>query len=377
MPTSARKSSIVPRRGQQKYIPYRADDYEHGKRTGIAVGYIDHDSDGFEPFEQVMGQADLRTPPKPKVQAKKRRSVKKPVVEEIDEDGEMSMELVDSGYLTSASGVTYEQFLLSTGMPNSPATYFAHARIPSITSSVQRIGSSSRPVPRQSDVDFDKIPSPRNGSSAFSRRSSTINGISAGPSHLSHSLANMDDDSSDGGFNEPFDGGYDDPGLPPSDPESDPEATPVPQRRKSIDVRRASFAQIGQDEEDDPEGQDEQMQEEEEVERHMNGKQAKGKGKGKSKRVVEEEEELPMEDDIAQGLEEVENQPEEYSGPEEQEEPEPPRGKAKGRKREDDSTENRRSKKKARAENPEEHERPKKPRGRPRKENVLREGIVI
>ena len=97
MPTSARKSSLGPlRRGQQKYIPYRADDYEHGKRTGIAVGYIDHDSDGFEPFEQVMGQADLRTPPKPKVQGKRKRAAKTPVVEEDDEYGEMSMDLVDS-----------------------------------------------------------------------------------------------------------------------------------------------------------------------------------------------------------------------------------------------------------------------------------------
>lgn len=86
----------LTRRGPQKYIPYRADDLQHGKRTGIAVGYIDHDSDGFEPFDKVMGQADLRTPPKPKVQGKKKRPAKTPVVEEEDEDGEMSMELEES-----------------------------------------------------------------------------------------------------------------------------------------------------------------------------------------------------------------------------------------------------------------------------------------
>lgn len=96
MPTSARKSSIAPRRGPQKYIPYRADDLEHGKRTGVAVGYVDYDSDGFEPFEKLMGQADLRTPPKAKVQGKKKRGTKTPVVERFDEDGEISMELDES-----------------------------------------------------------------------------------------------------------------------------------------------------------------------------------------------------------------------------------------------------------------------------------------
>ena len=84
------------RRGVQKYIPYHADDLLRGKRTGIAVGYVDRNSDEFEPFDQVMQQADLRTPPKPKVRNKKRKAPKTPVIEEDDEDGEMSMELEDS-----------------------------------------------------------------------------------------------------------------------------------------------------------------------------------------------------------------------------------------------------------------------------------------
>lgn len=256
-------------------------------------------------------------------------------------------------------------------MPNSPATYFAHARIPSITSSVQRIGSSSRPVARQSDIDFDVIPSPRNASLALSRRSSTINGISAGPSHLSYSVANFNDDSSDaGGFDEPFGAGYD-PQLPPSsEPESDHETTPVPQRKKSIDMRRPSFAKIGQDEEEGA-NQDEDMirEEEEEVERHMRGK----KSKGKSRQTVDEDEGLPMEDDIAEGLEEVDNQPEEEI---EQETSEQPRNKAKDRQREDDGTEKQRPKKKVRVENTEEGEKSKKPKGRARKENILREGKI-
>lgn len=99
MPVSARKSSLgaSTRRAPQKYIRYRADDLQHGKRTGYAVGYVERDSDEFEPFEKVIGQADLRTPPKPHMPARKRKTQKTPVVEEeTDDDGEMSMELDDS-----------------------------------------------------------------------------------------------------------------------------------------------------------------------------------------------------------------------------------------------------------------------------------------
>lgn len=98
MPVSARKSSLgAARRGPQKYIRYRADDLQHGKRTGIAVGFVDRDSDEFEPFEKVIGQADLRTPPKPNIPGRKKKGPKTPLVEEYDdEDGEMSMELEES-----------------------------------------------------------------------------------------------------------------------------------------------------------------------------------------------------------------------------------------------------------------------------------------
>ena len=101
MPVSARKSSVGNvRRGPQKYIPYRADDFQHGKKTGIAVGYVDH-TDEFEPFEKVMSQADQRTPFR--VQgARKKRGPKTPVhavqeqFDDEDEDGEISMELGNS-----------------------------------------------------------------------------------------------------------------------------------------------------------------------------------------------------------------------------------------------------------------------------------------
>jgi centromere protein C len=96
MPTSARKSSVGPasRRGPQKpHVPYR-ESVEIGKKTGIAVEHVQRKSDGFEPFEDVIGQADKRTPPKVK-NTKKKRLVS-PIYEDEDEDGEMSMEMDDS-----------------------------------------------------------------------------------------------------------------------------------------------------------------------------------------------------------------------------------------------------------------------------------------
>ena len=96
MPTTpARKSSVgAARRGPLKaHIPYRGDNPEVGKKTGIAVQHVERKSDGFEPFEEIMQQADNRTPPKPKGRKKKASA---PIEEELDEDGEMSMELDDS-----------------------------------------------------------------------------------------------------------------------------------------------------------------------------------------------------------------------------------------------------------------------------------------
>ena len=95
MPTSARKSSVgTTRRGLQKaHIPYRGDNPEVGKKTGITVQHVDRKSDGFEPFEEVIQQADKRTPPKAKGRKRKKPL---PVFDVDDENGEMSMELDDS-----------------------------------------------------------------------------------------------------------------------------------------------------------------------------------------------------------------------------------------------------------------------------------------
>ncbi|KAF9447428.1 hypothetical protein P691DRAFT_802498 [Macrolepiota fuliginosa MF-IS2] len=96
MPSSARKSSVgAARRGIQKaHIPYRGDNPEVGKKTGIAVAHVERMSDGFEPFEEVLQQADKRTPPKPKGRKKSAPVARLPDFD--DEDGEMSMDIDDS-----------------------------------------------------------------------------------------------------------------------------------------------------------------------------------------------------------------------------------------------------------------------------------------
>jgi len=96
MPPPARKSSIgIARRGMQKaHIPYRGDNPEVGKKTGIAVAHVRRTSDGFEPFDQLIQQADKRTPPKPKKRKKSVPTIQQPELD--DEDGEMSMDIVDS-----------------------------------------------------------------------------------------------------------------------------------------------------------------------------------------------------------------------------------------------------------------------------------------
>lgn len=95
MPTSARKSSLGgSRRGPLKaHVPFRGDNPEVGKKTGFVVELVERKSDGFERFEEIMSQADKRTPPKLKGRKRKQHSPS-PVRE--DEDGEMSMDMDNS-----------------------------------------------------------------------------------------------------------------------------------------------------------------------------------------------------------------------------------------------------------------------------------------
>lgn len=99
MPTSVRKSSVNnSRRGPQPYIPYRGDDFFHGKRTGVPIEPVEHGSDEFEPFDVLLKQATNVKAPTPKVPKRKKRTPKTPVIvePEYDEDGEMDMDIVNS-----------------------------------------------------------------------------------------------------------------------------------------------------------------------------------------------------------------------------------------------------------------------------------------
>lgn len=103
MPTTPRNSSLGggSRRGPIKaHIPYRGDNPEVGKKTGIAVQHVARQSDGFEPFDQVLQQADGRTPPRPK---SKKKSMTAAAHQDEDDYGsdngwEESMQL-DSMYM--------------------------------------------------------------------------------------------------------------------------------------------------------------------------------------------------------------------------------------------------------------------------------------
>ena len=154
MPTAPRKSTGNAR--NKKHIPYRHDDLQHGKRTGMAVDVVDRNSDDFEPFDKILSQADTRTPPR--VKGSKRKSIlPSPVYE--DEDGEMSMDLA------------------------SPISYFNSHRA-HVPESLINAGPSTRTSYFSPEVDFDEVPSPRASMVAISasrRRSSTrLNGKSPG-----------------------------------------------------------------------------------------------------------------------------------------------------------------------------------------------------
>ncbi|KAH9981386.1 Mif2/CENP-C like-domain-containing protein [Lactifluus volemus] len=228
MPTSApRKSSLgAARRAQQRaHLPFHADNLALGKRTGLPVPTIDHKSDDFEPFDEILSHADTRAAwqgqNKRPGSNKKRKSVV-PLYEE-DDGGEMSMELDDySGPINTSANV-----------------YFSHTRQPS-SPLANRAGSSSRRVARASDVDFDTVPSPRPRRSLVSnlRRSSIGH-----PLRSSHAPLDASDDM-------PFDDDGGGGGLYDEDAEME---SPEPRRRLSRQhetPRRATL--LGSEDESSP-----------------------------------------------------------------------------------------------------------------------------
>ena len=95
MPTSTRKSSLGnSRRGPQKaHIPYRGDNPEVGKKTGIAVQHVERKSDGFEPFDEVIQAADVITPPKRKARKSSLAAARYRDDDDDEENGEQSMQI--------------------------------------------------------------------------------------------------------------------------------------------------------------------------------------------------------------------------------------------------------------------------------------------
>ncbi|KAJ7579047.1 Mif2/CENP-C like-domain-containing protein [Mycena floridula] len=181
MPTSARKSSLgaAGRRVQQKaHIPYRGDNPEVGKKTGVAVNHVAPTSDGFENFEELIGTVDQNQPQK----RKKKQSLQLLEEDEYDEDGEQSMDV------------------------DSPIQYLANSRKPTTPSRLSRVGSSSRPVARTSDVDFDRVPSPRPQRTPANGRAPSHSSLSK--SYRNHQLS--PERESDPQNPDDFDGGIDD-----------------------------------------------------------------------------------------------------------------------------------------------------------------------
>ncbi|KAJ7154180.1 Mif2/CENP-C like-domain-containing protein [Mycena filopes] len=269
MPPSARKSSVgAARRATQKsHVPYRGDDPTVGRRTGLSVTNVPRGSDGFEPFDKLIDEhapARLR---------KKKRSIAQDDEEEDDEeekdeyddgDGEMSMDV------------------------DSPIQNYANTRLPNTPRGQQR------PISRTSEVDFDRVPSPRTHSSA--RRSTP------GPSRLAPQQQQQDDDDDDdfgGGGNDTYDAGDrggDDYGA------HNPGDSP----------RQLSFTEM--DTRDDDDEEDEEEQEEPPVSSPKRG------GKGKARAI-----DLEVEDEIARGMDDVDMNMDMAPQSDEEDPPPPPK----------------------------------------------------
>ncbi|KAF9014255.1 Mif2/CENP-C like-domain-containing protein [Cyathus striatus] len=341
MPSSARKSSLGAggRRGPQKpHVPYRGDNPEVGKKTGIAVRHVERKSDGFEPFEEIMMQADKRTPPRPKWRKSVNGNGKRgrEIVEE-DEDGEMSMELDDS-----------------------PLRYLSTARPPTTPRSSTG-ASTSRAVARTSDVDFDEIPSPR--SSKNQRAQASNRG--PGPSRLSRSFHRdeiQEPEPEEEAQSDDSDAGYGHSGMQ-INPDYD------------VDQPDQGFDDYSQQEDDTPRAinhsfvqmdADEEQEEQPLSDRDPTPTPPRKNGKGKEKEKVRPRVRSPsedMEEDIAQGLMDVNH--ERHSDDEEEQEEELISRKTKRVKLAEDPKPEKREEKK-----------PRQTASRGKKENKpLREGI--
>ncbi|KAF4615347.1 hypothetical protein D9613_002538 [Agrocybe pediades] len=331
MPSSARKSSLggAARRGLQKaHIPYRGDNPEVGKKTGIAVQHVERKSDGFEPFEELLQQAP--SPPR-----RKKKSVGPPdrrYDDYDDDDGEQSMQLDSPDF----------RQLMNIRPPSTPSTAGRHR-------------SSIRPVARTSDVDFDQIPSPRPLSS---QQRSARNGA-AGPSSLRKSFAPQGSPSASESDNEPagdysmanYDDTMDQSGFDDYGAQEDTERTP---RQSNYSVQ-SNFSRIEEEEDEEEEEEEEEQEPEEEqppreestpispppsrsekpssrhekpLSRAEKPISRNDRNKKSSRQETPPYQEEQVEDEIAKGLEDVDMAD---SAEESEQEPQPPAKKVKGK----------------------------------------------
>lgn len=171
-----------------------------------------------------------------------------------------------------------------------------------ITSSVQRVGSSSRPVAHVPDVDFDDVPSPR-ASPSFTTKRSLANGNASRtslPSRLSQSAVYRDDgDDSDGVAGAP-NYGYGDYGNDMDTDDSPPPPPPQGSRtpRNGQTPRRTSFSRLDQE--------DEREEEVVEEETGVYSRSPSEKARGKKPMVYQDDDSpMEMEPEIAQGFDDM------------------------------------------------------------------------
>ncbi|KAJ7169423.1 Mif2/CENP-C like-domain-containing protein [Mycena filopes] len=270
------------------HVPYRGDNFDVGKKTGFKVARAERTADGYEKFDDLLSQANGRTPPRRKKKSMPRVSEggedEDDEDEDEDEDGEASMDV------------------------DSPVQY----------STTPRAAASSRPISRGAAVDFDAVPSPR-------PRKSVGN---AGPSRLAtvltaRELLEQDEGDDTGGYYD--DDKDDDEELSADSPQGmggvyDNYDDEVPVKSPKGKGKAASRP------EDDSFGDDDQVP--------VKSPKGKGKaaappaptpkGKGRALPPVDEEDEDQLEDDIARGMDDIDDEEEE-----EVEEPAPPKKKAK------------------------------------------------
>ncbi|KAF8205489.1 Mif2/CENP-C like-domain-containing protein [Mycena galopus ATCC 62051] len=255
MAPSARKSSIGATRRPKSHVPYRGDDPTVGRKTGISVQPVPRGSDGFEPFEELIGQ--INEPPRKRMRHSSQEDEEMDDYDdkEDDEDGEMSMDV------------------------DSPIQNYSNARPPNTP-------RTARPIARTSEVDFDQVPSPRSPRPPGSARRT------AGPSRLSAPQIPEEDDYDEGGGGsfEVYDNGN--------------------AHYGSGSPRQTSFTEMDTREDSDGDEDDEPV---------PTPKKLSPKKKGKEKAVTPEPEpeknDSDMEDDIARGMDDVEEDEEPVKSP--------------------------------------------------------------